>query len=337
MHRLSGPLGLAAGWLLLATALLAADLEQRQGGAAVRVRGDRVEDGQVKLRLSSALMLTLTVEGRHPLQLEGSDAAIEQAQLRALQAGGAWDRCEAGRAERARLPDGRERWRQTYRLDPLKPGEVKLQPAPLSYTEGAEEKAQEAVWQPIVVRITTEVAAADLKELRDIPPPEELPPVRHWWPLWLAGIALAMLTVGSILGAWELKRCLTGPPPLPLPHEWALGQLARIEALNLPASGQTERYHTLMSDVLRRYLEVRFQLPASKQTTPEFLASARSLPQLGQEQQTRLREFLERCDLAKFARVLPPPEECRATAALARALVEQTVPVAEEVNPGTEH
>ncbi len=84
------------------------------------------------------------------------------------------------------------------------------------------------------------------------------------------------------------------------------------------------RFHTELSDVVRRYLELRFQLRAPRQTTAEFLESMRDAPQLTGEQQALLRDLLERCDLAKFARAAAPPEECQAAAAMARTFVQQT-------------
>jgi hypothetical protein len=45
---------------------------------------------------------------------------------------------------------------------------------------------------------------------------------------------------------------------------------------------------------------------------------------LGAEEKGLLRDYLGRCDLGKFAPVTPSPEECRATAGMARSLIEQT-------------
>jgi DnaJ-domain-containing protein 1 len=96
--------------------------------------------------------------------------------------------------------------------------------------------------------------------------------------------------------------------------------------MHLPEAGEVERYHTLTSDVVRAYLERRFSLPASHQTTAEFLDTMRRSPQLKPAQQRLLREFLERCDMAKFARAAPPPEECRQVAEMARCIVRETTP-----------
>lgn len=319
---------LLACWLILVSSTLAAEREVRQGHAVLRLQADHVEAGQVKSRLSSPLTITVTIEGDAPLEFNKGDTALEQEQFKALQASEQWHSCEV-KTQRSYPAEGRERWQQTILLDPLKPCEGKVQLVPLNYSEGPKKKPHSITWQPISVTITTEVVHPDLKELRDNPGPEELPPLRSWWLPWLIGLAAVVVGAGLIVGGWELKRRWKTPEPPPLPHEWALREMDRIEAMNLGAGGQTERYHTLLSDVLRRYFELRFQLPASKQTTQEFLEKVPTLPELSSTPREQLREFLQRCDLAKFAPFHPTPEECQTTASLARQVVEYTLPITE--------
>jgi hypothetical protein len=100
--------------------------------------------------------------------------------------------------------------------------------------------------------------------------------------------------------------------------------LDRVAAQDLPARGEINLYHTLLSDTVRRYLELRFQLPASHQTTAEFLAAVAGSDQLTAAQRELLRDFFERCDLAKFAGASSSPEECAALAEQARSFVAET-------------
>jgi hypothetical protein len=164
-------------------------------------------------------------------------------------------------------------------------------------------------------------ASAD--ELRDITGIEELPTAsaRPWL---LYGLALAFLVLTSLfLVGWRFYRGRSENPELP-PASWALAELQRIESLALPVSGQGERYHTLVSQVIRAYLEKRFQLRASHQTTDEFLQSIATSQSLSAEHRHSLQDFLERCDLAKFAQVRFSPEECQALGQTARQFVEHT-------------
>jgi hypothetical protein len=150
-----------------------------------------------------------------------------------------------------------------------------------------------------------------------LPPP---PP----WPRWPLGVVLAVLLVGVAVGVWRRRRRARPEAPPLSPQAWALQELDRLEALDLPAQGAVNRYHTLLSDTLRRYLELRFQLRAPRQTTAEFLQAGETTRRLNPAQQELLRDFLQRCDLAKFAQANPSPEECRAVADVARSFVSET-------------
>jgi hypothetical protein len=168
-------------------------------------------------------------------------------------------------------------------------------------------------------------APTDLSQLRDITGIERTPspPSEPSWSLWL-WVGVAALP-GLLLIGWKLGWRHAPEKPAPPPDRWALAELERIEALDLPAQGEVERFHSLVSDVLRRYLELRFHLPASQQTTPEFLQAVSAAGLFGAPEQQLLSAFLERCDLAKFARAGFSPEECRTVAQMARRLVEHTV------------
>ena len=100
-------------------------------------------------------------------------------------------------------------------------------------------------------------------------------------------------------------------------------ELRRLEQDALTDIKNAE-YHTALSDIVRRFLAERFDLPATRQTTAEFLGTAARSGRLSAEQQALLRDLLERCDLAKFASVGASPEGRREAVALARAFVERT-------------
>ncbi|HEV2946047.1 MAG TPA: hypothetical protein VGX70_01645, partial [Gemmataceae bacterium] len=146
--------------------------------------------------------------------------------------------------------------------------------------------------------------------LRDITGIEGEPPtpVRPWWPYGLA-IAIAM-TASLLLAGWKYYRWSLGETK-ETPGAWALTEMRRIDSLHLPDSGRIEQFHRLYSEVIRQYLEKRFHLPASRQTTSEFLQTMGASPLLTPLQRAALKDFLERCDLAKFAQVQFAVEECR--------------------------
>ena len=159
--------------------------------------------------------------------------------------------------------------------------------------------------------------------LRDITGIEEstAAPPHTRWPY---GLVLAAVLMASLLVAgWKYYRTSFGETK-ESPVLWALAEMRRIDSLHLPDSGHIEQFHRLYAEVVRQYLEKRFHLRASRQTTPEFLQAMKDSPLLSALQREILQECLERCDLAKFAHVQFPKDECKALSQSVHSFVMQT-------------
>ena len=81
-----------------------------------------------------------------------------------------------------------------------------------------------------------------------------------------------------------------------------------------------------MSDTARQYLEERFEFRAPERTTEEFLHELRRTNLLSADQKNSLSEFLQQCDLVKFAKYEPREPELRELHGSALRLVEETEP-----------
>ncbi|MCH8963748.1 MAG: hypothetical protein IIB58_02210, partial [Planctomycetes bacterium] len=116
----------------------------------------------------------------------------------------------------------------------------------------------------------------------------------------------------------------SGAPAVP-PHRWAFEQLDELEHQQLPAKGRTHEVYFLLSDILREYIERRFSLKAVEQTTGEFLEIIQDHALFTPDQKSLLREFLQACDMVKFALHEPPEVEITIAFATAREFVDQTI------------
>jgi hypothetical protein len=137
-------------------------------------------------------------------------------------------------------------------------------------------------------------------EIRDIAPPIDVFPYPTWMVVVAALIAAAVL---GLLGWWLVRwlRNRPGTPP-PTPGEIALGELERLRQ----RVNELEPYvfSIAVSDVLRTFIgNARFRLPATRQTSPEFLAAISGSPLFSADNRALLARFLEQCDMIKFARV----------------------------------
>src|SRR5262249_55134964 len=78
-----------------------------------------------------------------------------------------------------------------------------------------------------------------------------------------------------------------------------------------------------LSEILKRYLERRFEFDAVEQTTTELLASMRAQRLPMREEIAR---FFARCDMVKYAKTVPPADEAEAAIRQLRDFVERTKP-----------
>lgn len=103
----------------------------------------------------------------------------------------------------------------------------------------------------------------------NLPPPDEVPLPPPWWIYWAAGLLVLLLVA---LVVWLLLRPKT-LPPTPQRQPWssavrALNDLrARLESI--PPQDMSHR----VSQVLRRYLQERYAVPAPARTTHEIFDS----------------------------------------------------------------
>lgn len=134
-----------------------------------------------------------------------------------------------------------------------------------------------------------------------------LVPLPPWWqsPWVIAGAFVALVALAILV--WLLRRFLgrqtvvLSPPALtPDLHAEFLRRLAELRARRTQLSGY--ELAIASSDLLRDYLEWRFQLAIRYQTTGEFLESARGNPSLAGARCDWLGTYLRLCDRVKFAR-----------------------------------
>ena len=118
--------------------------------------------------------------------------------------------------------------------------------------------------------------------------------------LLLAGSILILLAAAAALYWFMKKRTRPAPPPVP-PWERALQDLA--EAKRLLSAERALFYMERVSQILRRYIESRFAIKSTRQTTREFLdqlaTSSDSASLL--RYKSDLQSCLEQADMAKFA------------------------------------
>ncbi len=180
---------------------------------------------------------------------------------------------------------------------------------------------------------TNTIASEEIQDIRPLKDVVDIPTGNEW--VWWLFVAVAVLVVAGVV-AWFVRRRLSrrsedlAPPPPPPPHVVAWERLQR--ALGL--IHEAERFCTEVSQIIRVYLEARFDLHAPDQTTEEFLLELQSSQRLVGEHKQLLADFLGECDMVKFAKVEPPEQELRSLHEAASRLVGETQPSFREETGG---
>ena len=104
------------------------------------------------------------------------------------------------------------------------------------------------------------------------------------------------------------KEIVSVPEPLPA-HQIAYNELENLRALNLISEGRIKEYYYRLSNIVRHYIESRFKLMAPERTTEEFLAEMTVTDRLTGMHKELISNFLEHCDMVKFAAYGPDTRE----------------------------
>jgi len=138
-------------------------------------------------------------------------------------------------------------------------------------------------------------------------------------------ILVSAVVVFLILGAgvFLFYKAKKAKAPIKLPHETALEEIEAAKTA-YARGGDVKEYYVGMSDCVRRYIERVFNLKAPEMTTEEFLNSLRESQALSLEQKDLLKEFLNACDLVKFAKYKPTGDEMETVYKTAKRFVEET-------------
>jgi hypothetical protein len=126
----------------------------------------------------------------------------------------------------------------------------------------------------------------------------------------IAAIVLLLLAVAVYYFLTRKKKEIVQEVVVPKrpSHEITFEKLNALKEQKLWQKGEVKAYHSALSEIIREYLESRFQIMALEATTEEIVAKMKIFS-IQKEQKIVLQEMLELADLVKFAKVTPLPDE----------------------------
>lgn len=205
-------------------------------------------------------------------------------------------------------------------------GDAAIPPLPFLFFLPGDTTSHVALTNQLLVTVNT-VPPDTSQDIRDVKPVMSLP--LAWEDLLLyAGILLAVAGLAYLGYWWWKKRKQHGrtdeyvPPERPA-HVIAMEELGRLKTKKLWQQGQVKQYYSELTEILRRYFENRYTLPALEETTDEIMTGLRRL-RPGSELLASTEAVLRRADLVKFAKYQPGVTEHEESLAAVYTFVDRT-------------
>lgn len=167
------------------------------------------------------------------------------------------------------------------------------------------------------------------KEIKDIKAPLKEP--FTFWD-YFPYIIIPILIIGLvILGLFLWKKYKKKPEPklkydpkIPA-HIWALQELKKLDEQKFWQKGQIKLYHSLITDILRIYMERQYNFNAMEMITDEILSIMNKIS-VPINLIENIKKILTLADLVKFAKFEPLPDENTLSMTLAVEFIEATKP-----------
>lgn len=213
---------------------------------------------------------------------------------------------------------GKRFYKVVFLLTAYELGELDIPSLKIYYKEDVSGKEGEVATEAIRVTVKG-VATPSAEEIKPLKAPLSPGKIRTW-PIWqIVGLLIVMVALGAILFmiVKRIRREEAVQVPTISPAEVAIRELERIEGL-LEDIG-FKAYYGEVAGVVRRFLSARFQILVDGKTTTELIDALLAIP--GVDSLGVVKGLLSDCDLVKFARYAPRPEEVKEVVERARGVV----------------
>ena len=129
-------------------------------------------------------------------------------------------------------------------------------------------------------------------------------------PYIVGGIILVAIIILAIwlFRKWQRKKGIIKPNiPLRPAHEIALEELKKVQIENLWQQGFYKQYQSLVSDIVRTYIEQRFSIQAMEMPSDETLQhfKGKNKKHISKDAFEKLKYILQLADTVKFAKAIP--------------------------------
>lgn len=248
-------------------------------------------------------IVTLKLELKRPTSLKVAFPAVG-ATL------GEWVVRGSNRLPSKPLADGQVEDTLALQLTIYKTGDFEIPPLNLETVQASGEKSVLSS-DPIKIKVQS-VLTGNEESLKDVKPQAEIAADYKPVLLFLAALASAAYLIYRLIQRLKQRKA-TAPPIRPdtrTPEEIAREAIRHLLSRKLIESGNLKEFYLELSEILKRFLGVKLGIPSLERTTEEFTSDLRATA-IPAGHYRMIRQFLEECDLVKFAKYRPGEEEIR--------------------------
>ncbi|MCK9281107.1 MAG: hypothetical protein M0P71_10830 [Melioribacteraceae bacterium] len=200
--------------------------------------------------------------------------------------------------------------KHTFIFSKYDSAEIKIPPINIYYTQGnsSEQKLTQTSEIKLIVK---KILVNAEEEIKDVKEPLEI--YLSPWIIALIVVLIIILVLGSyyLYDRYKKKKANIIPEEKPIyipAYNIALEALQSLEGRKLWQNGSIKVYHTEITEIIRRYIEADFNIPAMEITSGELMTSLREVIIDDKEILESANRFFENADMVKFARFNPMPK-----------------------------
>jgi len=145
--------------------------------------------------------------------------------------------------------------------------------------------------------------------MNDIRPLKDVVEISGRFPVFLVIVLILAALVIAAFIYFKKKKVEEKPALSPRPaEEIARNALSALKESKLIEKGLIKEYYIRLSDIIRTYIENRYRIFAMDRTTWELFQEMKS-KRIERLRLEKINDFLEDCDMVKFAKYTPDQKE----------------------------